>query len=68
MFDYTDAFTVGGGDFQIAIGGYDPAYTPPYSGTVTNPPVYYANTQTNQTQQMLMLGLIVLAVVLLTRK
>jgi len=73
MFDYTAGF--GGGDWQITIGGGGGGgvYNP-YPGTtyppVTNYPIGYPQVpiNTNQNQQILIIGLIVLAAVLLMKR
>jgi len=71
MFDYGNGFAVG--DWNITIGGL-PNYLPTvtYPGTVgTVPgtvPAVYQVPASNANNQILMIGLVLLAVVLLTRK
>lgn len=75
MWDYASAFGIG--DYQITIGGgagdtyYPPGSVngvPPYVGTPGTLPGVYVQPTANQNQQLLLLGLVLLAVVLLTRK
>jgi hypothetical protein len=73
MFDFSGG-SIGIGDYQISIGGGGSTYPYIIPGTnipVTLPgsvPTVYQVPANNSNQQIIMIGLVLLAVVLLTRK